>query len=113
MLCRRTCQPYCRSLPDDPLLECLEIVGDSNIQVHQFHSQAVRIAITKTHAVVAEGLLLKLPFTTIFEYLQMLQMVAFTMRNTMRNIGPHAMFYLAEAVSDFYVPWTSMVEHKI
>ncbi|KAK9904615.1 hypothetical protein M0R45_000576 [Rubus argutus] len=107
-LSEETCQPYCRSLPDDPLLECLEIVGDSNIQVHQFHSQAVRTAITKTHAVwtsSSRGLLLKLPFTTIFEYLQMLQMVAFTMR----NIGPHAMFYLAAAVSDFYVPWTSMV----
>ncbi|KAL6179546.1 hypothetical protein ACLB2K_051060 [Fragaria x ananassa] len=39
----------------------------------------------------------------------MLQMVAFTMQ----SIGPHAMFYLAAAVSDFYVPWQSMVEHKI
>ncbi|KAK9930677.1 hypothetical protein M0R45_027706 [Rubus argutus] len=106
---RGTCQPYCRSLPDDPLLECLEILDESNIKVHQSHSQAVRNAITKTHAAVAEGLLLKLPFTTIFEYLQMLQMVAFTLR----SIGPHAMLYLAAAVSGFYVPWKSMAEHKI
>ncbi|KAK9930631.1 hypothetical protein M0R45_027665 [Rubus argutus] len=98
---RGTCQPYCRSLPDDPLLECLEIVDESNIQV--------RSAITKTHVAVAEDLLLKLPFTTIFEYLQMLQMVAFTIK----SIGPHAMFYLTAAVSDFYVPWKSMAEHKI
>ncbi|PRQ56767.1 putative phosphopantothenate--cysteine ligase [Rosa chinensis] len=106
---RGTCQPYCRSLPDDPLLKCLEIVDESNIQVHQSHSQAVGSAITKTHAAVEDGLLLKLPFTIIFEYLQLLQMVAFTMR----RIGPHAMLYLAVAVSDFYVPWKSMAEHKI
>ncbi|XP_021639298.1 phosphopantothenate--cysteine ligase 1 isoform X2 [Hevea brasiliensis] len=58
---------------------------------------------------VAAGHLLKLPFTTIFEYLQILQMIAISMR----NLGPHAMFYLAAAVSDFYVPWKDMAEHKI
>ncbi|RYR24706.1 hypothetical protein Ahy_B02g058225 isoform B [Arachis hypogaea] len=31
----------------------------------------------------------------------------------MKDIGPRAMFYLAAAVSDFYVPWKDMVEHKI
>ncbi|KAI3442732.1 DFP domain-containing protein [Psidium guajava] len=32
---------------------------------------------------------------------------------SLRGLGPHAMFYLAAAVSDFYVPWKSMAEHKI
>lgn len=27
----------------------------------------------------------------------------------LRDLGPHAMFYLAAAVSDFYVPWETMV----
>ncbi|MBA0738480.1 hypothetical protein Gogos_011826, partial [Gossypium gossypioides] len=27
----------------------------------------------------------------------------------MRTLGPHAMFYLAAIVSNFYVPWKSMV----
>ncbi|KAK9902997.1 hypothetical protein M0R45_001340 [Rubus argutus] len=35
---RGTCQPYCRSLPNDPLLECLEIVDESNIQEHKIQS---------------------------------------------------------------------------
>ncbi|KAK4417409.1 Phosphopantothenate--cysteine ligase 2 [Sesamum alatum] len=74
-----TCQPYCRSLPDDPLLECFDVTSESNIT----------------------GTLLKLPFTTIFEYLQMLQFLALSMR----SLGPNALFYLAAAVSDFYVPW--------
>ena len=36
---------------------------------------------------------------------QILQLIAVTTR----SLGPHAMFYLAAAVSDFYVPWESMV----
>lgn len=36
---------------------------------------------------------------------QMLQITAISMR----SLGTHAVFYLAAAVSDFYVPWTSMV----
>ncbi|XP_024027642.1 phosphopantothenate--cysteine ligase 2 [Morus notabilis] len=106
---RGTCQPYCSSLPDDPLLECFELTDEPNIQVRQEHSEAVKRAISENHAAVVEGLLLKLPFTTIFEYLQMLRMIAIPMS----NLGPNAIFYLAAAVSDFYVPWQSMAEHKI
>lgn len=29
------------------------------------------------------------------------------------SLGPCAMFYLAAAVSDFYVPWESMVMLKL
>lgn len=32
---------------------------------------------------------------------------------SMRILGSHGMFFLAAAVSDFYVPWESMAEHKI
>ncbi|KAF8411534.1 hypothetical protein HHK36_004087 [Tetracentron sinense] len=106
---RGTCQPYCRSLPDDSLLECFELTDESAIQVRPSCSEAVKKAIRDHHAAVAKGLLLKLPFTTIFEYLQLLQMVAISMR----SLKSHAMFYLAAAVSDFYVPWKSMAEHKI
>ncbi|KAJ6799085.1 phosphopantothenate--cysteine ligase 1-like [Iris pallida] len=31
----------------------------------------------------------------------------------MSPLGSRGMFYLAAAVSDFYVPWESMAEHKI
>ncbi|TXG52887.1 hypothetical protein EZV62_022056 [Acer yangbiense] len=106
---RGTCQPYSRSLPDNAFLECFEFTHESNIQVRETYSEAVKTAIRDHHAAVERGVLLKLPFTTIFEYLQILQMIAVTTR----SLGPHAMFYLAAAVSDFYVPWESMVEHKI
>ncbi|KAI8015399.1 Phosphopantothenate--cysteine ligase 1 [Camellia lanceoleosa] len=67
---RGSCQPFCRSLPEDPLLECFEVSEELNIQVHQSHSEAVKRAIGEHCGAVEGGLLLKLPFTTIFEYLQ-------------------------------------------
>ncbi|XP_050870794.1 phosphopantothenate--cysteine ligase 2 isoform X1 [Lathyrus oleraceus] len=109
-LCRRgSFQPFCRSLPDDPLIECFEPTNDLDIQVRNAYSETVKRAIVDHHTAVAGGHLLKLPFGTIFEYLQMLQIIAVSMR----CIGPRAMFYLAAAVSDYYVPWKDMVEHKI
>ncbi|KAE8704415.1 Phosphopantothenate--cysteine ligase 1 [Hibiscus syriacus] len=86
-----------------------KLADDSDFQVRQSHSEAVKGAIRNHHAAVAGGLLLKLPFTTIFEYLQMLRMIA----SSMRSLERRAMFYLAAAVSDFYVPWKRMAEHKI
>ncbi|XP_019084595.1 PREDICTED: phosphopantothenate--cysteine ligase 2-like isoform X4 [Camelina sativa] len=58
---------------------------------------------------LADGRLLKLPFSTIYEYLQMLRLIA----TALKDVGSCSMFYLAAAVSDFYVPWESMTEHKI
>ncbi|XP_028056065.1 phosphopantothenate--cysteine ligase 2-like isoform X2 [Camellia sinensis] len=103
---RGSCQPFCGSLPEDPLLECFEVSEELNIQVHQSHSEAVKRAIGEHCVAVEGGLLLKLPFTTIFEYLQILQLIAMSMR----NLQTRAMFYLAAAASDFYVPWKSMLE---
>ncbi|KAF2643291.1 DFP-domain-containing protein [Massarina eburnea CBS 473.64] len=56
-----------------------------------------------------QGRLLILSFVTITEYLWDLREVA----QLMRPLGPRAMFYLAAAVSDFFVPRDRMVEHKI
>ncbi|RLM62153.1 hypothetical protein C2845_PM14G04040 [Panicum miliaceum] len=102
-------QPYCRFLPEDSFLDLFELGEDSEIQVPQFHSAVVKAAISNYRKAIDEGLLLKLPFTTIFEYLQLLQMVA----TSMNCLGHRGMFFLAAAVSDFYVPWESMAKHKI
>ncbi|OJJ44238.1 hypothetical protein ASPZODRAFT_71951 [Penicilliopsis zonata CBS 506.65] len=55
------------------------------------------------------NLLLLLPFTTVSEYLFELRSLA----QLMRPLGPNALFYLAAAVSDFFIPRDRMVEHKI
>ncbi|XP_072977893.1 phosphopantothenate--cysteine ligase 2-like [Typha angustifolia] len=106
---RGSCQPYCRYLPEDSFLEFFKLDEESTIQVSESHATVVKKAIRDYRKAVEEGLLLKLPFTTIFEYLQILQMVA----TSMSSFGQHGMFYLAAAVSDFYVPWESMAKHKI
>lgn len=106
---RGSCQPYCRYLQEDSFLEFFDLSEDSTIQVRDSHSTVIKKAIREYRAAVDQGSLLKLPFTTIFEYLQILQMVA----TAMSVFGVHGMFYLAAAVSDFYVPWKDMAEHKI
>lgn len=106
---RGSCQPYCRYLPEDSFLDLFEVGEDSSIQVCQSHSAAVKKAIRDYRTAVERGQLFRLPFTTIFEYLQLLRMVAISME----ELGPCGMFYLAAAVSDFYVPWESMAKHKI
>ena len=55
------------------------------------------------------NLLLLLPFTTVAEYMFELR----SMAQLMRPLGSNALFYLAAAVSDFFIPRSRMAEHKI
>ncbi|KAF7084563.1 hypothetical protein CFC21_088151 [Triticum aestivum] len=107
---RGSCQPYCRFLPDDSFLKFLDVNEESKVQVAESHQTAVKESIWDYCKVgYGGGSLLKLQFTTIFEYLQLLRMVA----TSVSTVGQRGMFYLAAAVSDFYVPWDSMAKHKI
>eukprot|EP00210_Caulerpa_lentillifera_P009051 g8638.t1 len=56
-----------------------------------------------------EGLLLTVNFTSIFDYMKKLEWIS----KELSKFGSQAMFYLAAAVSDFYLPWDEMLEHKI
>ncbi|KAJ4790197.1 Phosphopantothenate--cysteine ligase [Rhynchospora pubera] len=80
-------QPYCRYLPEDSFLDFVQLDEESNIQ--DAHAATVRKAIR--------------------EYHKILQLVA----TSINCFGCHSMFYLAAAVSDFFVPWESMAKHKI
>lgn len=53
--------------------------------------------------------LLLIPFVTVNDYLWELREIAFLMK----PLGSSALFYLAAAVSDFFIPSDRMVEHKI
>ncbi|KAG0591114.1 hypothetical protein M758_1G147900 [Ceratodon purpureus] len=106
---RGSAQPFCRSLPEDPLLTCFEPDGNKGIQPDPKHAVVVQEAVTEYHSALKTGYLLHLPYTTLFEYLEILRIVSLSSQQLQR----HCMFYLAAAVSDFYVPWNSMVEHKI
>ena len=69
----------------------------------------VAAALTSARAAAEAGTLLRISFETLFEYLVYLKAVA----TTLAPCGPSAAFYLAAAVSDFYIPPPSMAEHKI
>lgn len=64
------------------------------------------LPILKRHlAVKEEGTLLSVPFVTVNEYLWLLRGVS----EEMGAVGREGLFYLAAAVSDFFLPGTRMV----
>lgn len=63
----------------------------------------------KYNAAKKDNTLLVLPFTTITDYLWELKELA----TLMRALGSKGLFYLAAAVSDFFIPRDRMAEHKI
>jgi phosphopantothenate-cysteine ligase len=82
---------------------------DGSVVVEEQHQADMRDVLRQYTQVKREGRLLILSFVTITEYLWDLREVA----QLMRPLGPKAIFYLAAAVSDFFVPQDRMVEHKI
>lgn len=86
--------------------------GDSPngpIVVRDEYQDEMRDVLRKYRYAKQNNLLLLLPFTTISEYMFELRSLA----NLMRPLGPNALFYLAAAVSDFFIPRSRMAEHKI
>lgn len=81
-----------------------DVVLVSNEYQHQMAS-----VLRKYQKAKAENTLLVLPFTSVNEYLWHLRSLAMLME----PLGRNSLFYLAAAVSDFFVPASRMVEHKI
>jgi phosphopantothenate-cysteine ligase len=79
------------------------------IVVHSQYQDEMRQVLRQYRYAKRNNLLLLLPFTTVTEYLYELRALA----TLMRPLGPSALFYLAAAVSDFFVPRDRMAEHKI
>ena len=69
---------------------------------------AKETAIKRSENSSTELLWLKLLSLCECFWLQMLRLIA----TALKDVGPCSMFYLAAAVSDFYVPWKSMVQYE-
>jgi phosphopantothenate-cysteine ligase len=82
---------------------------DGRVVVDQQHQDEMLRVLRQFSEAKRDNKLLILSYVTITEYLWNLREVA----KLMRPLGPSAMFYLAAAVSDFFVPQDRMVEHKI
>lgn len=82
---------------------------DGRVVVDQQHQDQMLHVLRQYNQAKCDNKLLILSYVTITEYLWNLREVA----QLMQPLGPKAMFYLAAAVSDFFVPQDRMVEHKI
>lgn len=87
------------------------MIHDNNgtVMVDHEYQQQMADVLERYKRAKKENTLLILPFTTVNEYLWYLRELAMLMQ----PLGPNTLFYLAAAVSDFFVPADRMVEHKI
>lgn len=83
----------------------------TGLSVHRqlLYSTKLQKALKERCMALKEGRLLTVPFRTIEEYLAKLNLSALALRDSKCL----TLFYLAAAVSDYYVPKTEKSEHKI
>jgi len=79
------------------------------VVVRKEYQDQMRHVLEQYQTAKRERLLLLLPFTTVTDYLFELRSIA----TLMQPLGNRALFYLAAAVSDFFIPRERMEEHKI
>lgn len=79
------------------------------VQIAPQFSPQMLVVLRKYRAAQSSNLLLLVPFTTVNQYLYTLRSVL----EIMRRLGSRALFYLAAAVSDFFLPSLRMPTHKI
>ncbi|GAX76312.1 hypothetical protein CEUSTIGMA_g3758.t1 [Chlamydomonas eustigma] len=104
-------QPFLCDLPNIPTIKLLQLsdsvqnqeTADSNVQQQQ-HA-ILRDTLKAAAAVDSAGTLLSIEFESIFEYLKLLELVAVHLQ----GLGSKILYYLAAAVSDFYIPWRDLV----
>ena len=83
--------------------------NEERVVVRDEYQDQMRQVLRRYKTAQSAGMLMLLPFVTINEYLWNLREIA----RLMKPLGSGALFYLAAAVSDFFVPADRMVEHKI
>ncbi|CAL1699666.1 unnamed protein product [Somion occarium] len=108
-------QPFSRhySHSTHPFLDFLEIdpSGSNNIQITVTPSERDQLleVLTAYKEVHRLGTMHTLNFVTVNDYLWLLRAVS----KELSVLGRNALFYLAAAVSDFFLPRQKMSEHKI
>ena len=104
--------PYSRhySHSTNCFLDFMEESEDGErVVVRKEYQEKMRRVLQQYQVAKNNRLLLLLPFTTVTEYMFELRSLA----TLMQPVGSRALFYLAAAVSDFFIPRDRMEEHKI
>lgn len=85
------------------------IEKDNRIEINPNIAQEMLQVLRKYNEAKTSKLLILIPFTTVNQYL-------FTLKScstALQAVGRDALFYLAAAVSDFFLPQSRMPQHKI
>lgn len=108
-------QPFSRhySHTTNPFLDLLVIEPSSNdnppnIAIIQSSRTQLLSVLTAYQTAQRDGTLLTLTFVTVNDYLWLLRSVS----GEMARLGKDAMYYLAAAVSDFFLPTQKMVSTR-
>ncbi|KAF3689999.1 Phosphopantothenate--cysteine ligase [Channa argus] len=106
----RSLYPYTRTFSTINMLDALQFTGSTgDVVVNQQVLPNITKVLKRYQEVKDSELLLPIEFNTLSEYLHLLKTAA----QALSTLGSKAMFYLAAAVSDFYIPSSEMPEHKI
>lgn len=112
----RSLYPYTRMFSTINLLDALQLKSEEaafsnsgEVVVNQQVLPNIAKVLKRYQEVKENQLLLPVEFNALSEYLHLLKAAA----QALGTIGSKAMFYLAAAVSDFYIPASEMPEHKI
>ena len=103
--------PYSRhySHSTNCFLDFMDESEEGDVIVRQEYQQKMKRVLEEYHYAKKNRLLLLLPFTSVTDYLFELRSLA----TLLQPVGSRALFYLAAAVSDFFIPREKMAEHKI
>ncbi|QIW99569.1 hypothetical protein AMS68_005087 [Peltaster fructicola] len=103
--------PYSRhySHSTNCFLDFMTFGNAGDVVVDGEYQEKMATVLEKYRQAKRDNTLLLMSFTSVNEYLWNLRELA----TLMKPLGPRALFYLAAAVSDFFVPADRMVEHKI
>lgn len=106
--------PYSRhySHTTNCFLDYMEESSDGQVVVGEKYQKQMLEVLKKYKQARASKLLLLVPFTTVNQYLFTLKMISTKLRNIEAN-NSRTLFYLAAAVSDFFLPVSRISEHKI
>ncbi|KAK6459581.1 DNA/pantothenate metabolism flavoprotein [Scheffersomyces xylosifermentans] len=82
---------------------------DNKVQINRDFADEMLVVLRKYNAAKESNSLLLIPFTTVNQYLYTLK----TISEILHRVDTRALFYLAAAVSDFFLPQSKMPQHKI
>lgn len=97
-------EPWCRHYSTSKFFDCLNVQNNQLV----IDQDSKLIETVKNYKNTCSRLL-KVDFTTLTDYLFLLKLIT----QLMSVLGSNGMYYLAAAVSDFFIPNDKMVIHKI